>query len=171
MLTPFCSAAVVPVSMGMASMGVSLGTVLSFLISAPLCNFIVLAMVYAAFGLKVTATYLLITFSAAVLGGWLISKFPWKNEIKRGEELEGGKPLPSCDESTQASKTTACDANISTLNDCGLQPATQEAYSAINMSCESSSAMALESTAPSKIYNALRWRCSKELFPMFYWVR
>ncbi|QLE86513.1 permease [Shewanella sp. Scap07] len=87
-LTPFCSAAVVPVTMGMASMGASLGTVFSFLISAPLCNFVVLAMIFAVFGLEVTACYLVLTLSAAVIGGWLISLSPWKNEIKRGEELE-----------------------------------------------------------------------------------
>ncbi|MDF7809063.1 permease [Pontiellaceae bacterium B12219] len=96
MLTPFCSASVVPVTMGMASMGVSLGTVMSFLISAPLCNFIVLAMVYTAFGLSVTGTYLGITFIAAICGGWLISKTPWRDEIKRGDELENKKPASSC---------------------------------------------------------------------------
>lgn len=96
MLTPFCSASVVPVTMGMATMGVSLGTVLSFLISAPLCNFIVIAMVYAVFGLKITASYLAITFTAAVIGGWFITKTPWRNEIKRGDELEGKKAAPSC---------------------------------------------------------------------------
>ncbi|WP_196597788.1 permease [Aliivibrio fischeri] len=88
MLTPFCSAAVVPVTMAMASMGASLGTVMSFIISAPLCNFIVLAMIYAAFGFKITVVYFLVTFTAAVLGGFLISKSPWRNEIKRGGELE-----------------------------------------------------------------------------------
>lgn len=81
MLTPFCSAAVVPVTMAMASMGASLGTVMSFIISAPLCNFIVLAMVYAAFGLKITVVYFLVTFIAAVVGGYLISKSPWRNEV------------------------------------------------------------------------------------------
>ena len=95
MLTPFCSASVVPVTMGMASMGVSLGTVLSFLISAPLCNFIVVAMVYAVFGLKLTASYFVITFTAAIFGGWFITKTPWRNEIRRGEELEG-KQASSC---------------------------------------------------------------------------
>lgn len=102
MLTPFCSAAVVPVTMAMASMGASLGTVMSFLVSAPLCNFIVLAMVYAAFGLKVTVIYFLITFTAAVLGGVLIARSPWRNEIKRADELEdtkgcNGKQASSCD--------------------------------------------------------------------------
>ncbi|ETX12396.1 membrane protein [Marinomonas ushuaiensis DSM 15871] len=97
MLTPFCSASVVPVTMGMATMGVSLGTVLSFLISAPLCNFVVLAMVYVTFGFKVTASYLAITFIAAVFGGWFITKTPWRNEVKRGEELlEGKKTKSSC---------------------------------------------------------------------------
>lgn len=96
MLTPFCSAAVVPVTMGMATMGTSLGTILSFLISAPLCNFIVLAMIYAAFGFKVTAIYLALTFSAAVIGGWLISKSPWKNEVRRRDELELATNGKSC---------------------------------------------------------------------------
>lgn len=91
MLTPFCSASVVPLTMGMASMGVNLGTVLSFLISAPLCNFVVIAMVYTVFGLKITAGYFLITFSASVIGGWFITKTPWKNEIKRGNELTDKK--------------------------------------------------------------------------------
>ncbi len=99
MLTPFCSASVVPVTMGMASMGVSLGTVLSFLISAPLCNFIVIAMVYAVFGLKITASYFVITFSAAIVGGWFITKTPWKDEIKRGEELEGKRSSSCCEAS------------------------------------------------------------------------
>ena len=95
MLTPFCSASVVPVTMGMATMGVSLGTVLSFLISAPLCNFVVLAMIYATFGFKVTLVYLALTFTSAVFGGWLITKTPWRNEIKRADEIEGNK-TPSC---------------------------------------------------------------------------
>jgi uncharacterized membrane protein YraQ (UPF0718 family) len=114
MLTPFCSASVVPVTMGMATMGVSLGTVLSFLISAPLCNFVVLAMVYVTFGFKITASYLAITFIAAVFGGWFITKTPWRNEIKRGEELlEGTKAKPSC------SAAPTCGAAPTPSQTCG----------------------------------------------------
>lgn len=112
MLTPFCSASVVPVSMGMATMGVSLGTVLSFLISAPLCNFVVLAMIYAVFGLKVTVVYLAITFSAAVLGGLIISKSPWRNEIKRGDELEEKNSTPTCSASASPTCTAAPAAMV-----------------------------------------------------------
>ena len=114
MLTPFCSASVVPVSMGMASMGISLGTVMSFLISAPLCNFIVLAMLYVAFGLKITAYYLVITLTAAILGGWIISKTPWRNEIKREGELNNKKTQPSC-----AASTTSCHSVPEPASSCG----------------------------------------------------
>lgn len=144
MLTPFCSAAVVPVTMGMASMGASLGTVLSFLISAPLCNFIVLAMVFSAFGLKATVTYLAITFTAAVLGGWLISKSPWRNEIKRGEELEGAT-AQSCSSSAKAQPS------------CG----------AVKLNCDGSVAVELETDQPSKFNKALifAWALFKRIIP------
>jgi len=114
MLTPFCSASVVPVTMGMATMGVSLGTVLSFLISAPLCNFVVLAMIYATFGFKVTLVYLILTFTSAVFGGWLITKTPWRNEIKRANEIEGDSK-PTC---SAAAVTNSCSATASSTSSC-----------------------------------------------------
>ena len=144
MLTPFCSASVVPVSMGMASMGVSLGTVMSFLISAPLCNFIVLAMIYVAFGVKITAYYLLITLSAAILGGWFISKTPWRNEIKRDGELSNKKTQPSC--STSAPKTQ-CNSMPKLVQTCG----------STNNGNESVAALSIAEIDPSKAVSALRF--------------
>jgi len=142
MLTPFCSASVVPVSMGMASMGVSLGTVMSFLISAPLCNFIVLAMIYVAFGLKVTAYYLAITLTAAILGGWFISKTPWRNEIKRDGELKNKKTPPSC----SASAPTA---------QCFSMPKVTQTCDSTNSFNEAVVAQPIVEVAPSKTSNAL----------------
>jgi len=136
MLTPFCSASVVPVTMGMATMGVSLGTVLSFLISAPLCNFVVLAMIYATFGFKVTLVYLALTFTSAVFGGWLITKTPWRNEIKRADEIEGNK-TPSC---SAVPVTSSCS-----------EPAPASSCSA-TPTCS-----ATPSTESSKTQNALRF--------------
>lgn len=96
-LTPFCSASVVPVSMGMAEAGVSLGTIFSFLISAPLCNFVVVGMVLAVFGWKVTIAYFALTFTSAVLSGFVIGRSPWRNEVKRSADLKQAKPIrPTC---------------------------------------------------------------------------
>ncbi|WP_417454186.1 permease [Kiloniella sp.] len=146
MLTPFCSASVVPVSMGMATMGVSLGTILSFLISAPLCNFIVLAMIYAVFGLKVTSIYLALTFSAAVIGGWFITKTPWRNEIKRGSEIDSSKAQPSCSASP-APAMSQCGSTIGSMDSCG----------AINTEGASNAALETKKIEPSKVNNALNF--------------
>ena len=143
MLTPFCSASVVPVSMGMASMGISLGTVMSFLISAPLCNFIVLAMIYVAFGLKVTAYYLIITLTAAIFGGWFISKTPWRNEIKRDGELNN-KKTPSCSESAPK---TQCNSAPKLAQTCG----------STNSCGESVATLDISEIDPSKTVSALRF--------------
>lgn len=161
MLTPFCSASVVPVSMGMATMGVSLGTVLSFLISAPLCNFIVLAMVYTTFGFKITAIYLILTFIAAVFGGWFITKTPWRNEIKRGEELEDVK-APSC---SATLKTTSCCSVTPIQNSCTAEP--EVSHSNASICCGATSTVTVLNTQPSKTQNALRFALAlfKKIIP------
>lgn len=152
MLTPFCSASVVPVTMGMATMGISLSTVMSFLISAPLCNFIVLAMIYATFGLKITVCYLLITFVAAVIGGWLIAKTPWRNEIKRGEELNSATQKPQCS---------------AAVTQCKVQAQTMPSPSEISSCSASVSSITLEQVEPNKVDNALRfaWALFKKIMP------
>jgi len=167
MLTPFCSASVVPVSMGMATMGASLGTVMSFLISAPLCNFIVLAMIYAAFSIKITAIYLVITFSAAVLGGWLISKSPWKNEIKRGNELEGIKAGSTCSASNVTPTTNVCSVGTQTSASCNTATSFQTTCGPLDSGCDSTLVMKVEEVQPSKIQNALKfgWALFKRIIP------
>lgn len=151
MLTPFCSASVVPVSMGMATMGVSLGTVLSFLISAPLCNFIVLAMVYATFGFKVTAIYLALTFCSAVLGGWLITKTPWRNEIKREDERQQNKSS-ACSAVTPKSP---CGANQPIMSSCSIEPQTE--VSNVGVALDSAVTLTVKATEPSKNKSAFRF--------------
>ncbi len=151
MLTPFCSASVVPVSMGMATMGVSLGTVLSFLISAPLCNFIVLAMVYATFGFKITAIYLILTFIAAVLGGWFITKTPWRDEIQRGEKLEDTETFPC----SATSPRVSCSSAKPIQNSCIAEPEFLQAN--VNMCCATTNAPVMTEVQPGKAQNALRF--------------
>jgi len=154
-LTPFCSASVVPVSMGMAEMGVSLGTIFGFLISAPLCNFVVVGMITAVFGWQVATLYFLITFSAAVISGFVIGRSPLRNEVKRGDELlNSKKTTPSC--------------GATAANSCSATPAmaTVESQSACAPAANSCGAAALQCSEPSetesKFRNAVRF--AKALF-------
>lgn len=103
-LTPFCSASMVPVVMGMIEMRASMGMVFGFLISAPLCNFVVVGLIIAIFGWQVALLYFVLTFSGAILAGFVIGRSPLKNSFRRIEEI----PTNGC-----GGAPTACSATTS----------------------------------------------------------
>lgn len=90
-LTPFCSAAMVPVAMGMIEMSVPFSTVLPFLIAAPLSNFVVVGIIFGTFGFRVAAIYFLWTFGGAVLAGLTVGRSGMKNLVKTLDEINKGK--------------------------------------------------------------------------------
>lgn len=81
--TPFCSASMVPVSMGMIEMGAPFAMVFSFLLSAPLANFVVVGFIFGVFGWKVALVYFLIVFLGSVFFGSIAGKTSLKNCVKR----------------------------------------------------------------------------------------
>jgi uncharacterized membrane protein YraQ (UPF0718 family) len=81
--TPFCSASMVPVSMGMVEMGAPFSMVFSFLLSAPLANFVVVGFIFGVFGWKVALVYFLVVFIGAILMGTIAGNTSLKNQIKR----------------------------------------------------------------------------------------
>jgi uncharacterized membrane protein YraQ (UPF0718 family) len=117
-LTPICSASMVPVVMGMVEMGASMGTIFGFLISAPLCNFVVVGLILATFGVKVTLFYIAITLGGAILSGYLIGLTPLKHAVRRkisaavpscGAQAPntcGGAPVVSCGAGSSAASHT-----------------------------------------------------------------
>jgi uncharacterized membrane protein YraQ (UPF0718 family) len=86
MLTPFCSASAVPLVMNMISIGTSFSTIVSFIISAPLLNFVVLGIVFVAYGWKITLFYFLWIFVSAVIAGLIIGKTSLQNDVKKIDE-------------------------------------------------------------------------------------
>lgn len=114
-LTPFCSASMVPVVMGMIEMRASMSMVFSFLISAPLCNFVVVGLIIAVFGWQIAFLYLVITLGGAMLAGFVIGRTPLKNAFRRISDVPatsdcaGSAPVPVC--STPAPTATACSAS------------------------------------------------------------
>ncbi|QCO57275.1 permease (plasmid) [Pseudorhodobacter turbinis] len=120
-LTPFCSASMVPVVMGMVEMGASMGTIFGFLISAPLCNFVVVALIFATFGLKVTLVYIAITLGGAVLSGYLIGLTPLKHAVRRNISAPapscGGVPVPACGGGAPTVASVSCDDAVATSGD------------------------------------------------------
>lgn len=71
---PFGSASMVAVAMGMVEMKIPAGMNFSFLLSAPVCNFMVIGVIWGVFGWIVTLLYFAITFGGAVIEGWILGK-------------------------------------------------------------------------------------------------
>jgi uncharacterized protein len=93
-VTPFCSCSSVPLFIGFVKGGIPLGVTLAFLISSPLVDSVVIAMLIGMFGLTTTIVYVVSGVGAAMVGGYSLGKMrlerhlsPWVLEIRT---LEGG---------------------------------------------------------------------------------
>jgi uncharacterized membrane protein YraQ (UPF0718 family) len=105
--TPFCSASMVPVSMGMVEMGAPFSMVFSFLLSAPLANFVVVGFIFGVFGWKVALVYFLVVFIGAILMGTIAGKTSLKHHVKR-IDLNSKQKATSC-----GAETTICNSELS----------------------------------------------------------
>jgi uncharacterized membrane protein YraQ (UPF0718 family) len=115
-LTPFCSASMVPVAMGMIEMSAPFSTVLPFLISAPLCNFVVVGIILGAFGWKVALIYFLWTFCGAILAGQTVGRSKIRHQVKNLAEIAAAKKN-SKEKGCGSKKTSSCSSN-SSANKC-----------------------------------------------------
>lgn len=81
-VTPFCSCSTVPVLAGLLQAGAPLGLAFSFLLASPLVNEIAVLLLIGLFGIEVTVYYVVLTFSAAVVGGIVIGRLGLTDHVK-----------------------------------------------------------------------------------------
>ncbi len=81
-LTPFCACSTIPMTVGFLRAGVGFGSVMSFLISSPLLNPIIIGMLVALMGAKVAIIYFSVAFSASVLFGYFLEKIGAQKWVK-----------------------------------------------------------------------------------------
>ncbi len=108
-LTPFCSASMVPVAMGMIEMSAPFSTVLPFIISAPLCNFVVVGIILGTFGWKVALIYFAWTFCGAIVAGQTIGRSRIRHQVKNFAEINAAK---------KASKSKSCGSSKKKAKSC-----------------------------------------------------
>ena len=157
--TPFCSASMVPVSMGMVEMGVPFSMVFSFFLSAPVANFVVVGFIFGVFGWKVAIVYFLIVFMGAALIGSIVGKTSLKYQVKR-INLNSKATASTC----SAQATTNCNAEINLSQaSCG------STIEKIETSCSGVSAATCSQTNESnpKLKKAFNfgWALFKRIFP------
>ena len=91
MLTPFCSCSAIPLFLGFLQARIPLGVTFSYLISAPLSDAVVIALLFSLFGWKITLFYIGFALLIAIIAGLVIGAMHLEKEV-----LIEVKPLNSC---------------------------------------------------------------------------
>lgn len=110
-VTPFCSCSTVPALAGLLQAGAPLGLAFSFLLASPLVNEIAVILLLGMFGLKITALYVLSTFTAAVVGGIVIGRLGLKKYVKDVELLTSADQNVATDGGTADCGTADCGSD------------------------------------------------------------
>jgi len=74
-VTPFCSCSSIPLFIGFVGAGIPLAVTLTFLISSPLVNEVAVVLLAQTFGIGNTVAYVVAGLSAAVIIGFVLSRF------------------------------------------------------------------------------------------------
>ena len=96
-LTPFCACSTIPMTVGFLNAKVPFGATMSFLISSPLLNPIIIGMLAALVGVKAAILYFILCFVLCVFFGFFLEKTEFhkyvKNvRVKGGLKMDNNKP-------------------------------------------------------------------------------
>ena len=90
-MTPFCSCSAIPLFLGFLQARIPLGVTFSYLISAPLSDAVVIAMLFSLFGWKIALLYVGLGLLIAIIAGLIIGAMNLEKEV-----LIEVKPINSC---------------------------------------------------------------------------
>lgn len=89
-VTPFCACSTVPMTLGFLQAGLPFGTIMSFVISSPLMDPLIFAMLLAFMGWKVAVAFFLLTSIFSVIFGIVIDKMGGAREVKNVRLVRDG---------------------------------------------------------------------------------
>lgn len=91
-ITPFCACSTIPMTVGFLNANLPFGSVMSFLISSPLLNPIIVAMLAATVGIQNAVIYFSLAFILSVFFGFLLEKLGFEKYTKP-VKVSGGSNL------------------------------------------------------------------------------
>ena len=109
-VTPFCSCSTIPMLRGLLSAKAGFGPTLTFLFISPLLNPIIVGLMWATFGWKVTLLYAVIATSVSVMASMLLDRLGFERHV-----IDPKEATPSCGSdcgpATRATTQTNCSDN------------------------------------------------------------
>lgn len=112
-ITPFCSCSTIPMLRGLLSARAGFGPTLTFLFISPLLNPIIVGLMWATFGLKITLLYIVIAALVSVMASVILSKFGFERHVINAKEVSGKSCSTNC-------STTETKVQVATC--CGITP-------------------------------------------------
>ena len=88
-ITPFCACSTIPLTLGFLEAGINFGSIMSFVISSPLLNPIILTMLIALMGWQTCLAYFALVFIGAIVFGIMIEKTGGEKQVK-SVRIKGG---------------------------------------------------------------------------------
>lgn len=88
-VTPFCSCSTIPVLVGLFKSGAPFSGAIAFLLTSPILNPAILALLLVFFGAMPTVIYAVLTFTFAVVVGLLLDKLGFERYVKN-VSVKGG---------------------------------------------------------------------------------
>lgn len=93
-VTPFCSCSTLPMLVGMLNAGVAFQTAMTYLISSPLLNPIIVGGIGIIFGWQTAITYTIFTLSVSLIAPWAWGALGMEKSLKRVRVQGEGTPEP-----------------------------------------------------------------------------
>ncbi|MEH8118392.1 permease [Aeromonas allosaccharophila] len=114
-LTPFCSCSTIPMLRGLLSAKAGFGPTLTFLFVSPLLNPIIVGLMWATFGWKVTVLYAVIAAGVSVLASMLLDMLGFERHVIDPKEAKQSSCGTGCGTPTSkpasVSATACCASN------------------------------------------------------------
>lgn len=120
-ITPFCSCSTIPMLKGLIRARAGFGPMMVFLFSSPLLNSIIIGLLLATFGAKLTAVYVIAALGVALGAGWLLQATGFERFIRQDkvQEASGCGSAPVAD-------TGGCGSAVASTNSCGAAVVAEE---------------------------------------------
>ncbi|CAM3778113.1 permease [Parendozoicomonas haliclonae] len=111
-LTPFCSCSTIPMLTGLLKARAGFGPTITFLFTSPLMNPIILGLLLATFGTKITVAYFIIALTVSVLGGFILEKLGFERFVRKEVVYGETAPTSCCDSKKPKveAKASCCDS-------------------------------------------------------------
>ena len=166
-ITPFCSCSTIPFLKGLMKANAGFGPMMVFLFASPLLNPLIIGLMFATFGIKITVFYFAAAMTVSIIAGYVLEKLGFEKYIKESQDTKAESCCgPKEEVKEEASCCTAKPAEVLAKESC-CDKKEEPKVEAAGGSCCAATTAAVEVKVDSKwkkIWN-LAWGDFKDALP------